>query len=53
MSLCLAIPDGYQFLPPRCRLTRGHEGKHQSTAAVLGLIERGECYTDVEQWEDE
>lgn len=41
-SLCLERrATGYEYLPPVCNLSRGHEGNHRNSAGIYnyGLLE--------------
>jgi hypothetical protein len=35
----MAMPPGYQWLPPRCHKATGHEGEH-ATFGAGGFVER-------------
>ena len=35
-DLCLATPPGYDPLPPRCFLNRGHVGEHRAHKPMAG-----------------
>jgi hypothetical protein len=41
----MAMPPGYQWLPPRCHKATGHEGEH-ATFGAGGFVERWDDASD-------